>query len=106
RRSPAVMKVNPVAQRGAVSYCVAYPVIRISASGSRGEIPRMRMLPWSGEMQPGHQVHQRRLAGAVRPDQARDSRRDVQRDAVHAEHLAVELRDLVEYDSQGVRAPA
>jgi hypothetical protein len=46
------MKVNPVAQRGAVSYCVAYPVIRISASGSRGEIPRMRMRPWSGWMSP------------------------------------------------------
>ena len=46
------MKVNPVAQRGAVSYCVAYPVIRISASGSRGEIPRMRMLPWSGKIRP------------------------------------------------------
>ncbi len=46
--SPVVMNVNPVAQRGAVSYCVAYPVIRISASGSRGEMPRMRMRPWSG----------------------------------------------------------
>src|SRR6185503_13970323 len=41
-------------------------------------------------------VHQRRLAGAVRPDQARDARRDVQRDAVHAQHVAVELRDVFE----------
>ena len=54
------------------------------------------MRPWSGEDQAGHQVHQRGLAGAVRPDQAGDAGRDVQRDAVHAEHLAVELRDLVE----------
>ena len=46
------MKVNPVAQRGAVSYCVAYPVIRINASGLRGEIPRMKMLPWSGKSSP------------------------------------------------------
>src|SRR6185436_11420588 len=45
-----------------------------------------------------HQVHQRRLAGAVRPDQARDAGRDVQRDAIHAEHLTVELRDLLEDD--------
>ena len=50
--SPVVMKVNPVAQRGAVSYCVAYPVIRISVSGSRGEIPRTRMRPWSGKISP------------------------------------------------------
>ena len=46
------MNVNPVAQRGAVWYCVAYPVVRISASGSRGEIPRIRMVPWSGKIRP------------------------------------------------------
>ena len=49
-----------------------------------------------GMDQAGHQVHQRGLARAVRADQARDARRDVQRDPVHAEHFAVELRDLVE----------
>src|SRR5690349_11607140 len=47
--------------------------------------------------QPRHQVHERRLARAVRPDEARDAGRDVQRDTVDAEHFSVELRDLVEY---------
>ena len=45
-----------------------------------------------------HQVHQRRLAGAVRTDQARDSGRDLQVDAVDAEHVAVELRHVLEGD--------
>src|SRR5262249_35953763 len=49
------------------------------------------------EDQDGHQVHQGRLAGAVRPDEARDAGRNVQRDAVHAKHLAIELRDLLEH---------
>jgi hypothetical protein len=46
------MKLNPVAQRGAASYCVAYPVMRISCSGSRGEMPRMRIDPLSGKIIP------------------------------------------------------
>ena len=54
------------------------------------------MLTVVGMDQAGHQIHERRLARAVRADQARDARRNVQRDPVHAEHLAVELRDLVE----------
>ena len=53
-----------------------------------------------GEDQARHEVHDRRLARAVRPDQAGDARRDVQRDAVDAEHLAVELRDFVEDDCE------
>src|SRR5690349_13118838 len=48
--------------------------------------------------QPGHQVHQRRLPGAVRSDEAGDARRDLQIHAVHAEYLAVELGDVVEDD--------
>src|SRR5262245_7674062 len=51
-----------------------------------------------GEDQAGHQIHQRRLARPVRSDEARDSWRDVQRDAVYAEHLAVKLRDVFEND--------
>ena len=51
-----------------------------------------------GAQQAGHQVHQRGFAGAVRTDQAGDAGRNRQRHAVHAEHVAVELRDVVEDD--------
>ena len=50
-----------------------------------------------------HQVHERRLAGAVRPDEAGDARRQRERDAVDAQHFAVELRDVVE-DDRALRA--
>src|SRR6185503_5285838 len=56
-----------------------------------------------GMDQAGHQVHQCGLARAVRADQARDARRDVQRHPVDAEYLAVELRDFVEDHTGGLR---
>ncbi len=48
--------------------------------------------------QPGQEVHERRLAGAVGPHEARDPRRQRQGHAVDAEDLAVELRDVLEDD--------
>src|SRR6185369_14253447 len=48
--------------------------------------------------QPGHQIHQRRLPCSVWSDKTRDSRRDLNVDAIHAEYLAVELGDVVEDD--------
>src|SRR5262245_20091542 len=48
--------------------------------------------------QAGHQIHQRRLAGTVRADQAGDARRDGQVDAVDAEDFAVKFRDVLEDD--------
>ena len=45
---PVRTNSKPVVPRGAESYCVAYPVIDISCSGSRGESPRTVMLPRSG----------------------------------------------------------
>src|SRR6267143_2341503 len=48
--------------------------------------------------QSGHQVHQRRLARAVWAHEAGDARLDLQANAVYAEYLAVELRDIIEND--------
>ena len=51
-----------------------------------------------GPQQPGHQVHQRRLAGAVGANQTGDARRNRQADTIDPEYLAVKLRDIVEDD--------
>ena len=49
--------------------------------------------------EPGHQVHQGRLARAVRADKAGDSRRNRQVHSVYTQDLAVELGDVLENDS-------
>src|SRR5205814_2513083 len=48
--------------------------------------------------QTGHQIHQRSLAGTIRPDQAGDARLDRESNTIHPEYLAVELRDVCEDD--------
>src|SRR6478672_6640029 len=53
--------------------------------------------------QPRHQIHQRRLARAVGTDETGDARRNIERHTVHTEHFTVELRDLVEDQSGGLR---
>ena len=49
---------------------------------------------------PGHELHERRLAGAVRAEQAGDAGRHRQRDVVQADHLAVPLRQVVGGDDR------
>jgi hypothetical protein len=48
--------------------------------------------------QAGHHVQQRRLAGAVRPEQARDARPDRHRDVVDRDHVAVPARRPGQFD--------
>ncbi len=55
--------------------------------------------PLGRPQQAGHQVHQRRLARAVGPDERGDAAADREVDPVDAEHLAVELRDVLEQDA-------
>src|SRR5437588_9713032 len=51
-----------------------------------------------GPQQSRHQIHQRRLSRAVRPDQTGDTRRNREANAIDSEYLAIELRDVVEED--------
>ncbi len=44
---------------------------------------------------PGHQLHERGLAGAIRPQQSRDARRNGHGDVVEATHLPVPLRHVI-----------
>src|SRR5207245_3436507 len=55
-------------------------------------------LSWPYESR--HQVHERGLAAAVGAHQAGNSGRDRQMHAVHAEHLAVEARHVIEHDAR------
>src|SRR6185312_3502481 len=48
--------------------------------------------------QSGHQIHQRRLAGAVWSNKARDARRNLQIHTIDAKNLSIEFRDIVEND--------
>ena len=48
----------------------------------------------------GDQLHERRLAGAVRAEQAGDARRHVDADVVQADDLAVPLRDVLGGDDR------
>ena len=48
--------------------------------------------------QPGHEVEQGRLAGAVRPEQAGDPRAQPERDVVDRDDVAVPARDVLELD--------
>src|SRR5262249_53061117 len=45
-----------------------------------------------------HEVHQRRLAGAVRAYETGNARRNFKTNSIHAKYLAIELRDVVEDD--------
>ena len=49
----------------------------------------------------GGQLQQRRLAGAVGAEQARDAGRDAQRQLVQADDVAVPLGNAVELDDRG-----
>src|SRR6185437_13811115 len=49
--------------------------------------------------QSGHQVHQRSFPRTIRTDQTGDSRRQGKVHAIDAEHIAVELRDVLERDA-------
>src|SRR6267154_1871445 len=46
--------------------------------------------------QAAHQIHQGRLAGAVRTNQAGDARWDREVHPIHTEHVAIELGDVFE----------
>src|SRR5262249_39267478 len=46
----------------------------------------------------GNQLHQGRLAGAIRTEQRREPRRDFAADVVYADHLAVPARDALQRD--------
>ena len=48
--------------------------------------------------QPGHQIHQSRLARSVRSHKARDTRGDCEIHAVDSENLPIELGDILEHD--------
>ena len=54
--------------------------------------------------QAGHQVEQRRLAGAVRAEQAGHARPEPERDVVDRHDVAVPARDVVELEAQSRRA--
>ena len=54
-----------------------------------------------GADQAGHEVHEGGFAGAVGSDEAGDSGGESERDAVDAEHFAVEAGDIVEGDVVG-----
>ena len=53
--------------------------------------------------QPGQQVEQRRLAGAVRPEQAGHARAERERDVVDRDDVAVPARDVVDLDGRDGR---
>ncbi len=46
--------------------------------------------------QPRHEIHDRGLAGAVRPDETGNAGADAEIDSIHSENLTVELGDVVE----------
>ena len=54
--------------------------------------------------QAGHQVQQRRLAGAVGPEQAGDARAEGERDVVDGDDVAVPARDVVDGRAAGCGA--
>ncbi len=62
-----------------------------------------RTLPGRRREQPGHQVQQRRLAGAVRPEQAGHAGPQPERDVVDRDDVAVPARDVVELEGGGRR---
>jgi hypothetical protein len=68
------------------------------ASGSSGVVSRTADRAARRFEQARHQIHQRRLARSVRPDEARDAGIDLQVDAIDAEHLTIEFRDVLEDD--------
>ena len=57
--------------------------------------PRTRDAAFARLELPGDELHERRLARAVRPEQAGDAGRDRDRDVVQADDLAVPLRQVI-----------
>ena len=53
---------------------------------------------------PGHQLHERRLAGAVGPEQPGDAGRNRRGDVVEAAHLSVPLGQMLGAHERGARA--
>src|SRR4030095_12327389 len=51
----------------------------------------------------GDELHERALAGAVRPEQTRDARRHADRDVVQTDHLSIPLRQMIRgHDGHGL----
>jgi hypothetical protein len=81
-------------REGVVLAAVAHPpeeLLRLI-----GGQPENRHPPLARLQQTGHEVHEGRLARAVGADEARDAGPDGEVDPIDAEHLAVELRDVLE----------
>ena len=62
-----------------------------------------RDLALAGHELSGHELHECRLARAIGPEQAGDSRRHAQRDVVEADHLPVPFREMVGSNDRGRR---